>query len=910
MRNLKYLWTLLSLFLFVDLTYARYPTRECRAKIDYETYHIPYNANMWGLGGNVTGKTFWINSDLTISSGFTFINCRFIVEPGVKITLTGTGWKHFIDCNFYGCNGKWEGIVVPSGILRRVKILGSIIQDAKYGLKIESNLNTYLYVGESEFYNNHIGMYLTGYNQFDALYVWGNTFYGANQHLNYNPLPFTSVNAYGIKIDGYDEAHQFPFRIGTDTVNSTSPPNNVFKELYIAGIDAKYIELQVKNSEFRDMRRVDLYSYLPVEGTGIYFTTGTLDVGYYSPSFLPFRVSFKNLNYGIYLYEMGDGRTFGGIEGADFKQCAKWAIYCNFNDDENVIFALRNRFTQIQISSDHFYTPFNSYNGLGIVGSCEYVEFVENAMSSYVDLSTPPLPNYHVYLGGYIRQIEVNSNFFNNSVDGGNDIVALDAHLGNIRGNQHNPYVPNGIFEVSWLLGLLDCSNIKVHANDYFNEYAVDGIHLTGNMNVKYCDNYVDGPVNGVHALGSSSINLAKTRFYDCGRGIYLHRPTPSDPDPVIGQQFFKDNDWSWGVCSIIDAVNETVDPMNISGSEFRVVIGDTKNPVTISPSIWFQYYPTADPFNCATQLSPGLDPEAIAGFSWEQRYNWYRTILDRGVESDAEQEFMSSLSNTPIHALAALELKIRQGSEAVRQRYAQVDELDIALRAAYDSLYTITGQLGNDDPTGNVQDAIDEQTEIIRQITDQKVALFNEIRELATAFRSELNAGWSGIDTERIEESTYKDYLGLILFIYENGYSEESDAIAMSIAQHDARVYGHGARKAHYLLTDKHLMPYLAGLRSVCHDTHHEEFGTKVHPNATPVIENWTIHKSGLSEYNLVVDDSSVDKYYLYNISGNIVKSGAVSVGPNVVDVSGLATGMYFIRCSNSDTVSKLILN
>lgn len=57
-----------------------------------------------------------------------------------------------------------------------------------------------------------------------------------------------------------------------------------------------------------------------------------------------------------------------------------------------------------------------------------------------------------------------------------------------------------------------------------------------------------------------------------------------------------------------------------------------------------------------------------------------------------------------------------------------------------------------------------------------------------------------------------------------------------------------------------------------------------------------------------LELRNADASEYLISDLTGNIIYAGEIMSGNNAVDVSGLAQGSYFIRLSNSTTVSKFI--
>ena len=106
-----------------------------------------------------------------------------------------------------------------------------------------------------------------------------------------------------------------------------------------------------------------------------------------------------------------------------------------------------------------------------------------------------------------------------------------------------------------------------------------------------------------------------------------------------------------------------------------------------------------------------------------------------------------------------------------------------------------------------------------------------------------------NNINSSQIEEITYKTYLQLLFKIGFEGYSEETDIMANNLSNLDPLVYGHGAKKAMYLLSESLLEAKLDEMRSVCH-VDHEEFGSLSERNNQSIsTKSWELNQVGINE-------------------------------------------------------------
>lgn len=141
-------------------TYGQYP---CSPGYCWDGGGIPDNAGI-PTNGIVENKTIEIAGVYTITQNVRFINCIFKMHGDARINISPVGNVlmkiSFINCNFFGCNEMWQGIIInASGATGKLYFtFGSCnVEDAYIGLKLDE-MNAGYSIVNNTFRNNHIGI--------------------------------------------------------------------------------------------------------------------------------------------------------------------------------------------------------------------------------------------------------------------------------------------------------------------------------------------------------------------------------------------------------------------------------------------------------------------------------------------------------------------------------------------------------------------------------------------------------------------------------------------------------------------------------------------------------------------------------------------------------------------------------
>ena len=157
-------------------------------------------------------------------------------------------------------------------------------------------------------------------------------------------------------------------------------------------------------------------------------------------------------------------------------------------------------------------------------------------------------------------------------------------------------------------------------------------------------------------------------------------------------------------------------------------------------------------------------------------------------------------------------------------------------------------------------------------------------------------------------EEETYKAYLELVVKVNQKGKDDPENLIlARALASKDDAVYGHGARKAHYFLTNEEIDNYIAYLGTFCQQEGSYEL-PPVNDNVRSVSEV-TIEKIARNEYIINNNQDKTLKYNIWNISGGLIQTGVLLPGETTVDLRSFASGYYFINAGNGVLSKKLFI-
>lgn len=163
-------------------------------------------------GGLVENKTIEIGGAYTITQNVMFKNCIFKMHGDAVINISPVGIGNsvvnvfFEQCNFFGCNEMWQGIVVntnnTTGNLM-LTIYGCNIEDAYIGVTLDEVRGNYVF-SKNTFRNNHIGVSNSRKNGLGL-----NAAFALNTFLQSAPLALINPNGPlgGLTLPDYPNSH-------------------------------------------------------------------------------------------------------------------------------------------------------------------------------------------------------------------------------------------------------------------------------------------------------------------------------------------------------------------------------------------------------------------------------------------------------------------------------------------------------------------------------------------------------------------------------------------------------------------------------------------------------------------------------------------------------------------------------
>jgi hypothetical protein len=142
----------------------------CSPGYCWENGGIANNAGI-PISGVVENKTIEIGGIYTVTQDVRFINCIFKMRGDSRINISpvsnhATVNVSFVNCDFFGCNEMWQGIVVDAiGVSTAMNFNFSncSIEDAYIGITLDessgfSSLALNYTLSDNTFRNNHIGI--------------------------------------------------------------------------------------------------------------------------------------------------------------------------------------------------------------------------------------------------------------------------------------------------------------------------------------------------------------------------------------------------------------------------------------------------------------------------------------------------------------------------------------------------------------------------------------------------------------------------------------------------------------------------------------------------------------------------------------------------------------------------------
>lgn len=117
------------------------------------------------LGSSFSGDVY-IAGDLLVDNHFTFLNCRVQIAPGIGIFVEtpaspGFGWSLALDnSKLFACNDLWQGITLKNNA-RILSRNNTIIEDADKAIAAEGSLFNQLFISNTNFNRNRIGIILS-----------------------------------------------------------------------------------------------------------------------------------------------------------------------------------------------------------------------------------------------------------------------------------------------------------------------------------------------------------------------------------------------------------------------------------------------------------------------------------------------------------------------------------------------------------------------------------------------------------------------------------------------------------------------------------------------------------------------------------------------------------------------------
>jgi hypothetical protein len=128
------------------------------------------NCIVIGVGGvitpvTLTGNTYCINNNVTISGAVNISGCEIKMAPNVVVTIAPGAFFNVTNTHIYSCTDMWQGMVIQNG--GGVSLRNSLVEDAITAVNIPNNTQTsgVLTVFSSTFNKNYKGIVITNYAQ-------------------------------------------------------------------------------------------------------------------------------------------------------------------------------------------------------------------------------------------------------------------------------------------------------------------------------------------------------------------------------------------------------------------------------------------------------------------------------------------------------------------------------------------------------------------------------------------------------------------------------------------------------------------------------------------------------------------------------------------------------------------------
>lgn len=585
----------------------------------------------------IIGKQILVNANFIINKDMRFFNCLFKIAPGVKIEIATEKTVYIYNSKLWSCGFRWKGILLTANPAKLI-LNNSSIENADIGVQCGQNC---IFESTATTYNkNQVCIQNVDGMNFSLNKFVNNRFTCTGNLLSSPNLQIPgAIKTYaGIKITNGS------LTIGTAANNGKSV--NTFSGL-IYGILSVKANLYITNCAFEDLGIVD-----------VNFNTSTLGVGIEAfDSDIIFLGDKRNYGFVNNDYGIRSLRTRLKVSDALFDNNKYYGISSRNNTKEETVVIQDN---SIICKYNRYY---NNIGGIEIErssGTGSGTNDIIRRNNIIINTSTTPntVIGYGINInginGGKDYMLVEHNNIQLNADEDADASRTVDGIRTDVFGmnflqiNDNRIYTSFGtrsrfgIYLESSTLGgaqnmvyrdTVNGSAFKLSTPDdvllsYDNGTLKCGIHQGNCAGINYCQNTMDGCVQGYHAVNSSlNTNLSTTGFGRNFYGLFLEQAA-FDDQICHGNTFLQDDVPATPTSGYIDNYHETVLSWGSTTPAFRIRPNndperpDTGNP---DPSTWF-----LDLTNCNTNIPPSTCPVLhIVGYTPD--VDRVDTIIARG---------------------------------------------------------------------------------------------------------------------------------------------------------------------------------------------------------------------------------------------------------------------------------------
>ncbi|MFN0035446.1 MAG: T9SS type A sorting domain-containing protein [Saprospiraceae bacterium] len=871
--------------------------------------------------GVVENKVIEIGGVYTITKNVRFVNCTFRMLGDARVNISPAGnalMKIFFEnCDFYGCNAMWQGIVVDvsaasAGLL--FAFWGGNIEDAYIGLRLDEGDDATSYqIASNTFRNNHIG--IANLRQIGGelnAKIWRNQFFQtANlaarvgslvDDPNLPPLmPDYPLAHAGVKYVNVVSA------VGVLQTGQTGNTLNVF-ECLVYGIVTEGGAVQSTSNIFQVM---GLY--------GVYATDGAVRV-----------VHCHFLESG-----MAGIVTIGATLKAQhnvFSGAWRWGIHASQN--LNGEFITINEENQFTITDATWLYGIYVERPQALVGTHCTID-----SNTFVIISATELFEFHcIYMQDFVNatdEMEISWNSMTiNSTKGG--VIGIFGIMGNSdqlnvhdnpihSGTISDPRENNGIFLIG--IGGQNLSNGHIIRHNTVSGINVDdesnavhrGFYLISINAVEFCDNIVDNTYTGMHFTGSNDVALRSNHFGHHTLGLLIG----PGADAKIGPQFGKGNQWDLDPDACVEFAAQVLDGDPLT-SEFVVTQDNVlpwlpdhdridPDPTGFNNPNWF--HAGGGPFDaiCKSPLEPPLaraitpsEAEAILGTSvlngvnlWDLKKDVYAKLLvfpELRPAGSPEAVFFNSLSGTALASFGQVTQLRRNALSLSAADQQTFDNAHSAIEQAFENLAALDESMDYSEVDNLAEAWFAQRLVLLQQVAANAAnaaALENSREQQVNVALQNALAYNSNITAAQPYESARKTINELhIRHLLGQPMTQALYQQALTLAQQDAATTGAATAEA-----VRFLAPCDQVLYRAAEEVEKEmDESQKVHSTKVATLQIKPNPTAGLTEVTLPNNHGGL--LTVYSVHGQKVKTLSVSSGtPKVsLDLEQVSAGLYWV--------------